>query len=83
MPDTPLSVSAPKAGNAFLFYKGQVFDSGGESSEDGVYQSVYLDKEWTGGLDAPPIFRTQRANPSAVAAISWSGGKEVSVLNRH
>jgi hypothetical protein len=83
LPATPIAVSIPRQGNVSLFYKGQVFESGQGGSSDGIYQSVYVDKVWKGGLDAPPIFPTPPADPARVAAISWSGGKEVSVLHRN
>jgi len=75
LPGTPVAVSIPRQGNVSLFYKGQVFHAPGESN-DGIYQSLYLDGLWKGGLDAPPICPTPSADSSRVAAISWSGGKE-------
>ena len=83
MPGTSIAVSIPKQGNVSLFYKAQVFEPGQGKSTAGIYRSVYQDGVWKGGLGAPPICPTPFADPSRVAAISWSGGKEVSVLHRN
>ena len=81
MPGTPVAVTIPH-GNVSLFYKGQVFTSGQAGSSDGIYHSTCQGGAWKGGLDAPPICPTAHADPSAVAAISWSKA-EVSVLHQN
>ena len=83
MPGTPIAVSIPKQGNVSLFYKGQVFGPDKGKPTAAIYRSVYQDGVWKGGLGAPPICPTPSVDPSPVAAISWSGGKEVSVLHRN